>query len=357
MLRQVSAKKGTIRDAILCVVVLLRCCVAAAAQLPPKTLVEECLLLAERRVAGGNHGGVIDALDRLDALLKEHRTALSDTSRLRYARAALKAGATQHVIDALEPHLAAADTAGTFFREAKALLVQAEQLLPLEPAMVVIPVGRFRMGCVSGRGCWDNEKPVREVSIALFELSRYEVTFAEYDRFAAATGRERARDAGWGRGRRPVINVSWEDAVAYTQWLSSKTGKRYRLPNEAEWEYAARAGTTGERYGADLGAIAWYRKNSSGRTHPVGGKAPNAYGLHDMLGNVMEWVQDCWNENYAGVPSDGSAWESGDCSMRVLRSAAWDHLGWEVRAAKRGGISSGYRSNITGFRVARTLTP
>ena len=114
---------------------------------------------------------------------------------------------------------------------------------PLEPKMAEIPGGSFRMGCVSGLDCQGDEIPVRTVRVERFELSKFEVTFEEYDRFTAATGRARAKDEGWGRGRRPVIHVSWEDAVGYTKWLSEQTGKRYRLPSEAEWEYAVRAGT------------------------------------------------------------------------------------------------------------------
>ena len=125
---------------------------------------------------------------------------------------------------------------------------------PYEPEMVEIPGGRFRMGCVSGRGCVDGEHPVHEVRLEGFELSRYEVTFEEYDLFTDAAGRERAVDEGWGRGRRPVINVSWADAVAYAKWLSAETGRRYRLPSEAEWEYAARSGTaTAYSWGSAIG--------------------------------------------------------------------------------------------------------
>ena len=139
------------------------------------------------------------------------------------------------------------------------------------------------MSCVSGEGSF-SAQPVHEVTIRSFELSKHEVTFEEYDRFATATGRTPPYDAGWGRGRRPVINVSWYDAVAYTDWLSLNTGKHYRLPSEAEWEYAARGGTTADRYGADLDAIAWYEGNSKGRTHPVGGKGRTRMGCTTCSG-------------------------------------------------------------------------
>ena len=240
---------------------------------------------------------------------------------------------------------------------------KAKQRLPFEPEMVVIPGGRFRMGCVSGRGCNDDERPVHEVRVESFEISKYEVTFEEYDRFTNATGRERADDEGWGRGRRPVINVSWRDAVAYVKWLSARTGKRYRLPTEAEWEYAARAGTeTAYSWGNEIGRN---RANCRGcgsqwdfeKTAPVGSFSPNAWGLHDMHGNVWERVQDCWNDSYQGAPTNGSAWERGDCSLRVLRGGSWVYPPRSLRAATRSWNYSGERNYYYGFRVARTLIP
>ena len=231
------------------------------------------------------------------------------------------------------------------------------------PEMVTIPGGSFRMGCVSGKRCQGNEKPVHEVRMASFEMSKYEVTFEEYDRFTDATGRERADDAGWGRGRRPAINVSWKDAVAYTEWLSEKTGERYRLPSEAEWEYAARAGlTTRYSWGDDIGQN---RANCSGcgsqwddaKTAPVGSFGPNDWDLHDLHGNVREWVQDCSNYSYRGAPADGSAWETGTCEFRVLRGGSWGSAPVSLRAAFRLGYSPGLRYFDLGFRAARTLTP
>ena len=246
---------------------------------------------------------------------------------------------------------------------------------PLMPEMVVIPGGRFRMGCVSGRDCEDDEQPVHEVRVESFELGKYEVTFEEYDRFTAATGRDRAGDSGWGRGRLPVIDVSWEDAVAYTEWLSEQTGEQYRLPSEAEWEYAARAGTaTTYHFGKDKSELCRYgnhadsstdydwrnKKCSDGvgkKTARVGGYWRNPYGLHDMQGNVWEWVQDCGNESYRGAPVDGSAWESGDCSQRVLRGASWFNDPRGLRSAFRHRIATAARASFFGFRVARTITP
>ena len=245
--------------------------------------------------------------------------------------------------------------AGTVFRECEAC-----------PEMVVIPAGRFRMGCVSGQKCQRNEQPVHEVTVASFALGRYEVTVEEYDRFTAATGRARADDLTWGRGSRPVIESWWEAAQVYVAWLSAETGASYRLPSEAEWEYAARAGTeTMYSWGNEIGdnrancgrcGSRWDRR----QTAPVGSFGANAWGLYDMHGNVIEWVEDCWHENYEGAPSDGTAWTSGgDCRRRVLRGGWWLIYPRNLRSAYRDrlGITSQYRSNHIGFRVARTLTP
>ena len=229
------------------------------------------------------------------------------------------------------------------------------------PEMVVIPAGRFRMGCVSGLDCIDDEKPVHEVTIPrAFALSVHEVTFDDYDRF---TYPNKVDDEGWGRGRRPVINVSWNDAREYVGWLSSQTGAEYRLPSEAEWEYAARAGSaTKYSWGNEIGSN---RANCSGDecgdqwayTAPVGSFAPNAFGLYDMHGNVWEWVEDCGNHSYAGAPSDGGAWLSGDCAWRVLRGGSWLNEPRNLRAANWSWYSTGNRGSSFGFRVARTLTP
>ena len=229
------------------------------------------------------------------------------------------------------------------------------------PEMVVIPAGSFQMGCVSGKDCYNNEKPVREVKIDSFALSKYEVTFEEYDAFTDATGRERADDRGWGRGRRPVINVSWYDAMAYAEWLSEQTRDRYRLPSEAEWEYAARARTTTQySWGNEIGrnrancdgcASVW----GSERTALVGSFKANGWGLHDMHGNVDEWVLDCRNDNYEGAPTDGSAWLSGDCSARMVRGGSWLFEPGNLRSANRFNMSPELRLSSFGFRVARSF--
>jgi len=153
--------------------------------------------------------------------------------------------------------------------------------------------------------------------------------------------------------------VSWNDAQDFARRLSQKTGKQYRLPSEAEWEYAARAGSSTKWSFGDnenqLGEYAWFSSNSQSKTHPAAQKRPNAFGLYDMHGNVWEWTQDCWNANYSGAPGNGSARESGDCGNRVLRGGSWFIIPTYLRSALRSRITPGYRFNYCGFRLARTL--
>jgi formylglycine-generating enzyme required for sulfatase activity len=229
------------------------------------------------------------------------------------------------------------------------------------PEMVVIPAGRFRMGDIQGKGLTD-EQPVHEVHIRKpFAVGRYEITFDQYDEFAKATGRELPEDEGYGRGRQPVIRVSWNDAVDYAAWLSQQTGKRYRLPTEAEWEYAARGGTeTVYWWGNEMKrglancvgcGSRWDRK----RPAPVGSFKPNSFGLYDTAGNALEWVQDCWHDNYQGAPSDGSAWEKqhdGDCDGRVRRGGSY--IG-DVRSSSRNLLRAGARFRAQGFRLVREI--
>ena len=233
------------------------------------------------------------------------------------------------------------------------------------PVMVVIPAGRFRMGCLSDDDdCIDNQKPAREVTVsAQFALSVHKVTFADYDRF---TYPYRVDDRGCGRSRRPAVMVSWNEAQDYVEWLSAQTGERYRLPSEAEWEYAARAGTTTQfhpRYhsadevranqaSCDARGCHWDDR----RKAPVG-FAPNAFGLYGVRGIPWEWVEDCWNSHYAGAPVDGSAWISGDCLHRVKRGGTWVDYPGDVPAATRLGGATDHGSIVVGFRVARMLTP
>jgi formylglycine-generating enzyme required for sulfatase activity len=232
------------------------------------------------------------------------------------------------------------------------------------PEMVVIPAGKFRMGDIQGAGSKE-EQPVHEVHIRRpFAVSRYEITFDQYDEFSKTTGRDLADDEGWGRGRRPVVRVSWNDAVAYAEWLSQQTGKRYRLPTEAEWEYAARAGTeTAYWWGKEMkqGVANWIGWDSGWdgkRTAPVGSFKPNAFGLYDTAGNAAEWVQDCRHENYERAPMDGSAWErkdGGDCGRRGIRSGAWRLSQDYMRSSIRFWNSPNYRGSAIGFRLVREI--
>jgi len=223
------------------------------------------------------------------------------------------------------------------------------------PELVVVPAGSFQMGSESG-GL--DERPVHRVTIAKpFAVGKFEVTFAEWDACVAAQGcQHRAEDRGWGRDSRPVLNVSWSDAQGYVAWLSRLTGQRYRLLTEAEWEYAARGGSATEVQGrgnanCDGCGSEWDNK----QTAPVGRFKPNGFGLYDMLGNVWEWTEDCWNDSYGGAPSDGSAWTTRNCPVRVLRGGSWFNVPWYARSANRNRSSPSVRIFYVGFRVARTL--
>ena len=228
------------------------------------------------------------------------------------------------------------------------------------PEMVVVPAGSFLMGSrESEKGRDGAEGPVHRVSFsAPFALGVYEVTFAQWDacESGGGCGGLSPDDWGWGRGRRPVINVSWEDAQAYVRWLSAKTGKRYRLPSESEWEYAARAGTrTPFHTGATISTEQAHHNHQ--RTVTVGTFPANDWGLHDLHGNVQEWTEDCWTSSYEGALADGSAWQSRDCSRRVLRGGAWIDGPGDLRSASRSKDAPAARFSNNGFRVVRTLTP
>jgi formylglycine-generating enzyme required for sulfatase activity len=236
---------------------------------------------------------------------------------------------------------------------------------PKCPEMVIVPAGRFMMGSPGTEKDWnDDEGPQHRVTISRpVVVGKYEVTFEQWDACVAGGGCRgyRPPDRAWGHGQQPVINVSWDDAITYVVWLRKRTGKRYRLLSEAEWEYAARAGSS-TRYwwGDDIGrnnancdgcGSRWDTK----QTAPVGSFRPNDFGLYDTAGNVWEWVQDCWNESYKGAPTDGSAWTEGNCGFRVLRGGTWVSSPRALRSATRYRLVSGGRYVIYGFRVARTL--
>jgi formylglycine-generating enzyme required for sulfatase activity len=233
------------------------------------------------------------------------------------------------------------------------------------PEMIVIPAGEFMMGSpATDKDSYTFELPQHPVTIARpFAISKFDVTFDDWDACISVGACPKAADSGYGRNTRPVINVGWADAQTYVAWLSKMTGQPYRLLTEAEWEYAARAGSTTVYYWGD--EIGKGNANCSGcgsqwdkrQTSPVGSFKPNAFGLYDMAGNVWQWIEDCWNDDYKGAPTDGSAWTSGDCSTRVVRGGSWVGNPQALRSAYRYWYSTDLRNLNLGFRVGRTLTP
>lgn len=224
--------------------------------------------------------------------------------------------------------------------------------------MVVVPAGEFDMGSNDN----PHEKPVHHVTIASsFAIGRRDVTFADWDLCVAGGGcTYSANDHGFGRGTRPVIDVSWDDAQTFVRWLSQKTGKTYRLPSEAEWEYAARGGSaTAYWWGKDVGKGRANCTDCGGettkQTTPAGSFRPNPFGLYDTAGNAAEWVQDCWNDSYRGAPVNGSAWSSGDCTLRVLRGGSFGNKASAVRSASRFRYDEDVRYYANGFRVVRDM--
>jgi formylglycine-generating enzyme required for sulfatase activity len=244
------------------------------------------------------------------------------------------------------------------------------------PEMVVVPAGEFLMGSPeSEQGRGKDEGPQHKVTFAKpFAVGKFEVTFAEWDACVAENGcKTKPGDENWGRGRHPVINVSWDDAKEFVAWLARKTGKPYRLLTEAEWEYAARAVTTasGPHPPFSTGATINYKQANYDanfkygvggqqgvyrqKTTDVGSFPRNAFGLYDMHGNVWEWVEDCYKDTYAGAPTDGSAVKSGDCKLRILRGGSWNYYPRLLRAAYRYASAPTVRTEYAGFRVARAM--
>ncbi|NNC38547.1 MAG: formylglycine-generating enzyme family protein [Hyphomonadaceae bacterium] len=238
--------------------------------------------------------------------------------------------------------------------------------------MVTIYPGQFQMGSPIHEARRERtEGPVQTVSIDYtFEVGKYEVTFADWDKCVASGGCNgyRPSDVGWGRGKRPVVNISWNDAQSYIKWLNKKTGLKYRLLSEAEWEYIARAGTSspfstghmittqqanfnGQKsyQGSPLGP---YRR----QTVEVGSYSANPYGLHDLHGNAWEWTQDCWNDTHVGNAKNGKPRTSGDCNYRVMKGGSWVNRPDDIRVAQRQRYTTDYRYDDYGFRIARTLS-
>jgi len=246
----------------------------------------------------------------------------------------------------------------------------------LGPELVQIPGGTFQMGSNDGDR---DEQPVHTVTVKSFALGKYEVTIGEYlscvqgggcnppewlesgNEYNIHTGSKKdyyeERGMSEDNKRHPVIGVSWDDAKAYVKWLSEQTGKDYHLPTEAQWEYACRAGSVGKySFGDDvnqLGNYGWYGSNSGSKTHPVGEKQANKFGLYDMHGNVWEWLEDKWHGSYNGAPSDGSAWMSGDSNAHRLRGGSWYFNDDFLRCAYRLGDVTTGRLNSWGLRISR----
>ena len=355
-------------------------------ELPPEILADKYLRQAEQLVRDKDFPGAREALENLLALQQEHGLEPEPEDHYRYAGVWSAAGVPERAIEAAVRYLQLRGREAEHYDEALDLINRAEtgqrqvESGGTAPAragpgttrtragetvvfdgieFVWIPPGEFQMGSTS-QHAHPYEQPVTRVRIGNgFYLGKYEVTQAEWQ---AVMGNNPSRFKSCG-GNCPMETVSWEDAQAFIGRLNARSaGGRYRLPTEAEWEYAARAGTTTDTYAGDitelrgndpvLNGIAWYDQNSGDRTHPVGQKAPNGFGLHDMLGNVWEWVGD-WYGNYpGGAVTDPAGPASG--SYRVFRGGGWNYNARNCRSASRGGNSPGIHLHNLGFRLLRT---
>ena len=380
------------------------------AALGEENLSEAAEILTQVRALNPDEAGLTQAEQRLDTLRAELERQRAEAIQAHWAafEAAIqaedldKATGILAQIRELSPEEPGLTTGEQRLETAQAELERKQQealKIKLAGEMVSIPGGTFRMGDLSGEGD-DDEKPVRSVTVPAFLMGKYEVTVGQFRRFVEATeyrtDAERNTDGNegcyaytadegwkwrWGRSWRrpgysvgddqPVVCVSWNDATAFIAWLKEQTGENYRLPSEAEWEYAVRAGsTTKYHFGNDESQLCryanhadtntefdWRNKSCSDgvgkRTATVGRYQPNSYGLYDLHGNVWEWVQDCWNDSYVGAPTDGRAWMNGDCSRRVVRGGAWYDRPRYVRSAKRLGRTRSYRVDALGFRLAQ----
>ena len=348
------------------------------AQLPPEIQLDRYLLRAERQATEGRFLDAMESLERILELQEQHGVELPETFLFTYAEVSLRVGLYSQAIEFVTRYLTLTGREGEHYRGALRLLDSAEaaKAAALEAAeeaqrrveesrrmaeearkkaeaviaameFVWIPAGEFRMGSTSSRGD-DNERPRTRVRISRgFFLGKYEVT-QELWQAVMGTNPSRFSDCD----RCPVERVSWDDAQAFVERLNARsTGTSYRLPTEAEWEYAARAGRRGNDYPEDLDSIAWHEGNSGDRTHPVGQKAPNAWGLHDMLGNVREWVEDWYGEYPGGAVTDPEGPSTG--SARVARGGSWSGRARSCRAAGRFYASPGARHLSIGLRLLR----
>ena len=366
---------------------------AVALDLPPDVLADQYLLEATKALEKGDPQQALKAFGKIEALdteppgeflyfygklLVETSTAVDGVRKgqsllkqfiinvekasehyqptlklLSVAERKIEAAERRRVEDTKQ-HPAAAQRAAGFKELLPSLLESFKQ------QMVPVRGGTFTMGCTSCLFCrvdfcFDSSKPAHQVQVKSFTISKYEVT---QELWEAVMGENPSHFQGCGQC--PVESVSWKDVQEFLKKVNALTGERYRLPTEAEWEYAARGGQQSRGYayaGSDASdSVAWYDENSGAQTHPVGQKAANELGLYDMTGNVGEWVEDCWHVDYEGAPSDGSAWESEHCERRVVRGGSWFYTLFRgvLYSVYRNRAGAGFRNAVNGVRLART---
>ena len=343
--------------------------VPAAAQEPaPDTVADKLLLEATTSLESGNYRAALGKVRGIEALDVEPAPDFAFV----YGRTLVEHGARpedwRRGRSLLVEFIAADGWESERYTRALELLLAVEaklnaaQLAPLEDRlpdildsvrarMVLVEGGSFTMGCTPEQeNCSGDELPVHGVRVGPFLIGSYEVT---QELWQAVMGENPSAFANCPRC--PVESVSWDDVQAFLRKLNSGGGG-YRLPSEAEWEYASRGGPLGRGYqyagSDDWAAVAWYFENADNTTHPVGRKEPNELGLHDMSGNVREWVQDCWHDSYAGAPNDSRAWEEEDCARRAIRGGSWYGKPSYVRSANRFWYTAYFRNNNLGFRLA-----
>ena len=371
-----------------CVILSLCFCGMAVSQdLPDDILADQYLLEAKKALENGEPQTARRAFVKIEALdtepplefyfffgklLVKHGTSVDD---VRQGQASLK----QFVVNIeknsgyYRPTLELLSVAGKTIEKAEqrqteeakrqaAAQERAATLKDLMPSllknlkqqMVAVQGGTFTMGCTEEQSsCDDDEKPVRQVQVKSFTISKYEVT---QELWEAVMGKNPSKFRNCPRC--PVENVGWDTTKLFLKKLNALTGEHYRLPTDAEWEYAARGGQKSQAHlyvGSDnLDSVAWYGKNSGNRTHRVGQKQPNGLGLYDMSGNVWEWMEDCWNKKYPGPPNDGSAWKSRNCSQHILRSGAWTSYPRYLRTSNRYEELDAFLRYDVGFRLVGT---
>lgn len=356
---------------------------AAAQDLPPDILADQYLLEATKALENGNPQGALQAFGKIEALdtepplefayfygklLVENGTALDDLlkgqSLLKSYVISIEKDSehytpTLELLSAVGSKLEKAEAARRAEQRRQEQLAKLKDQLPqfLADLMVSVQGGTFTMGgCMlleQGEHCPDDQKPAHQVRVSSFEISKYKVT---QELWEAVMGQNPSRFKSCPQC--PVDVVSWNDVQAFLRKVNAQTGEKYRLLTEAEWEYAARGGqhSQGYRYAGsnNPSAVAWYSENSDDKGHPVGQKQANELGLYDMSGNGLEWVEDCWHESYAGAPSDGRAWEGGNCGQRVLRSNSM--ISYRPSLSSRSRNKPGRVGYDYGFRIARSLS-